>query len=72
MILLSMLKDIWEGWNRLKPLGKIIFSPFFLAGLMLSVMAGVVCFLLVEPFVFIAEVLSKDGSIEELWNFWVH
>ena len=71
MTFMVIFKTLRELWLDLKFIGKILLSPLFLIGVIAMGIMGVLAFFVVDIPVFILESLSKNGSVKELWNFWV-
>ena len=72
MTFMVMFKTLREMWVDLKLIGKILLSPLFLIGAIAMGTVGAIAFFIIDIPVFILESLSKDGSVKELWDFWVN
>lgn len=66
MVTMSMMKYIWEIFNNLYLVGKILFSPIFLAIAISYLCLGIFEFIMIDIFLIILEASSKKGNVREL------
>lgn len=66
MLSMSMMKNIWETFNNLYLIGKILFFPIFLAIAISYLCLGILEFITIDIFLIILEASSKKGNVREL------
>lgn len=66
MLAISMMKSIWETFNNLYLVGKILFFPIFLVIAISYLCLGIFEFITIDIFLIILEASSKKGNVREL------
>lgn len=67
MLFISTLKDMWLYlYRNLKLIGKIILFPFMLFVTLCFIIFAFIEFFILDVWLFLIELLSKDGDVKSL------
>lgn len=69
MLMWSFFKTCMLLYSNLKLIGKILFFPFYIAFIFSSLIMGLFEFILIDIWILLFEILSKDGDVKAVIDF---